>query len=222
MESYISSQPGAALQHDTHQVRRFVPRRGSPTQKFSDNGTNFIVASNELKREIAAINYDAADTFTNAHFKWSFIPPSAPRMGCMWERMDATLHTVLAIEDNLINSVPLCYMPPTSDTDEALTPNHILLGSSSGTKTLLAPSRETAEALRSSYKRSLKQYFPILNLRSKWHDDKSPIRVGDLEVITKGNRKDWVGAIVEEVNESSDGKIWQAVVRPRTRGLRGW
>uniref|UniRef100_A0A182VSG3 Integrase catalytic domain-containing protein n=1 Tax=Anopheles minimus TaxID=112268 RepID=A0A182VSG3_9DIPT len=223
-------------------VRRFVSRRGSPAQIFSDNATNFVGASNELKREIAAINYNAADTFTNAHTTWSFIPPSAPHMGGVWERMvrsvkealkalddgrnlnDETLHTVLADAENLINSRPLCYMPHTSDTDEALTPNHFLVGSSSGTKTLLAPCPETAEALRSSYKRSrvltsalwdrwIKQYFPILNLRSKWYDDKPPIRVGDLVFITEGNRKDWVRAIVEEVNESSDGRIRQAVVR---------
>uniref|UniRef100_A0A182XPY2 Integrase catalytic domain-containing protein n=1 Tax=Anopheles quadriannulatus TaxID=34691 RepID=A0A182XPY2_ANOQN len=49
-------------------IRRFVSRRGPPTEIFSDNGTNFVGA--------------------NAHTTWRFNPPSAPHMGGVWERME--------------------------------------------------------------------------------------------------------------------------------------
>ncbi|XP_055522962.1 uncharacterized protein LOC129717142 [Wyeomyia smithii] len=68
-------------------ISRFVRRRGSPVEIFSDNGTNFVGASNELAEQILNIHNDCAETFTDARTKWSFNPPSAPHMGGIWERM---------------------------------------------------------------------------------------------------------------------------------------
>lgn len=61
-------------------VRRFIRRRGPPVEIFSDNGTNFVGASNELKEQIRSINCECANTFTDARTKWTFNPPSAPHM----------------------------------------------------------------------------------------------------------------------------------------------
>ncbi|XP_055527258.1 uncharacterized protein LOC129719867 [Wyeomyia smithii] len=68
-------------------IRRCVRRRGSPVEIFSDNGTNFVGASNELAAQILNIHNDCAETFTDARTKWSFNPPWAPHMGGIWERM---------------------------------------------------------------------------------------------------------------------------------------
>lgn len=68
-------------------IRRFVKRRGSPIEIFSDNGTNFVRASRDLAEQIRTINIECTDTFTGARTKWTFIPPSAPHMGGVWERM---------------------------------------------------------------------------------------------------------------------------------------
>ncbi|XP_062538650.1 uncharacterized protein LOC134206923 [Armigeres subalbatus] len=65
-------------------IRRFVKRRGSPSEIFSDNGTNFVGANRDLMREL---NAGCADTFTSAKTRWTFNPPSAPHMDGAWERM---------------------------------------------------------------------------------------------------------------------------------------
>ncbi|XP_065078978.1 uncharacterized protein LOC135701958 [Ochlerotatus camptorhynchus] len=93
-------------------VRRFIARRGAPQEIYSDQGTNFQGASNDLKREIAQINSSLANTFTNRNtswrfnplssvrqdhretvikecaekgIQWHFNPPSAPHFGGLWE-----------------------------------------------------------------------------------------------------------------------------------------
>uniref|UniRef100_A0A182N7R2 Integrase catalytic domain-containing protein n=1 Tax=Anopheles dirus TaxID=7168 RepID=A0A182N7R2_9DIPT len=223
-------------------IRRFVCRRGPPVEIFSDNGTNFQGASNELKKQIADIQIDCATTFTDSHTKWNFNPPSAPHMGGVWERMvrsvkeglqalndgrklnDEILTTVLLEVENLINSRPLTYMPQNSSDNVALTPNHFLIGSSAGKKDRMGPLPDPAEVLRNTYKRStqlaermwnrwLKKYLPTLNQRTKWIKHSCQLRVGDLVFIAEGPRKAWMRAIVEEVFPASDGTIRQAVVR---------
>ncbi|XP_062710837.1 uncharacterized protein LOC134288917 [Aedes albopictus] len=134
-------------------VRRFVSRRGAPSEIFSDNGTNFVGASNQLKQEMDDLNQHLASTFTNTTTRWSFNPPGAPHMGGVWERMvrsvkvalggileaqrrpdDEILETVVIEAEVMINSRPLTYIPLESDAQEFLTPNHFLLGSSTGVK----------------------------------------------------------------------------------------
>ena len=166
-------------------------------------------------------------------------------MGGVWERMvrsvkesmtalddgrklkDELLLTILADAEKLINSRPLVYMPHTPDDPEALTPNHFLLGRSSGLKETMMTGPNLAETLRSSYKRSrylaielwdrwIKEYFPSLNLRSKWQDDNSPLREGNLVFIAEGQRRDWIRGIVVEVHAGSDGRIREAMVRTAT------
>ncbi|XP_062557796.1 uncharacterized protein LOC134222652 [Armigeres subalbatus] len=68
-------------------IRRFVARRGSPETFYSDNGTNFLGASNLLAKQIQDIHEDCAVTFTNTNTSSIFNPPLAPHMGGSWERM---------------------------------------------------------------------------------------------------------------------------------------
>lgn len=223
-------------------IRRFVSRRGPPKEIYSDNGTNFIGANNELQKQIATNHYSSADTFTDAHTTWRFNPPSAPHMGGVWERMvrsvkeamnvlndggrlnDEILLTVLADSESLINSRPLTYMPQTPSDSEALTPNHFILGSSTGKKEQVRVLPHSAEALRSSYKRAieltdhfwdrwLKEYVPTLHRRSKWIDEGQQLEIGSLVFITEGARKEWLRAKVEEIFPGSDGRVRQAIVR---------
>lgn len=222
-------------------VRRFIRRRGPPVEIFSDNGTNFVGASNELKEQIRSINCECANTFTDARTKWTFNPPSAPHMGGVWERMvrsvkeairalddgrklnDEILITVLAEAEGFINSRPLTYMPQESADYEAITPNHFLLGNSSGAQDPLKAPADMAAALRSSYQRSqllsdavwnrwLKEYFPTMNKRSKWLAESKPVQVGDLVYVAEGNRRAWVRGRIQQVIPGSDGRIRQAIV----------
>lgn len=228
-------------------IRRFVKRRGSPTEIFSDNGTNFVGANRDLVREI---NAGCADTFTSSKTRWTFNPPSAPHMGGAWERMvrsvkealkaftdgrkltDEILQTVLVEAEYLVNSRPLTYVSTNVKEDqEALTPNHFLRGCS----TLeCLPSRDPvdlADTLRSSYNRAQfltdgfwdrwqKEYLPTLNKRTKWFVDRRQVAVGDLVFVAEGDkRSSWERGIVKEVFTGKDGRIRSANVQT-SRGVK--
>ena len=67
--------------------RRFVARRGIPTDVYSDNGPNFHGAHRELSQTFRKLQNDpnlishlASDGTT-----WHFIPPIAPHFGSLWE-----------------------------------------------------------------------------------------------------------------------------------------
>ncbi|XP_062540908.1 uncharacterized protein LOC134208956 [Armigeres subalbatus] len=226
-------------------IRRFIRRRGSPIEIFSDNGTNFQGASRELRKEMEKINRDCADTFTDARTKWTFNPPSAPHMGGVWERMvrsvksamgvlsdgrrmnDEILITTLAEAEHLVNSRPLTYSGTEYAEMDTITPNHFLLGSTSGQHQPFNVPISLAEELRSSYKRSMsfanefwnrwcKEYFPTLNPRSKWYADGRMLKVGDLVlVMDDGKGAAGVRGLIEEVFTGADGRVRQAVVRTK-------
>ncbi|XP_062715819.1 uncharacterized protein LOC134291715 [Aedes albopictus] len=228
-----------------HAIRRFISRRGAPIEIFSDNGTNFQGASRELRKEIERIGRDCANTFTGSKTKWTFNPPSAPHMGGVWERMvrsvkeamaalsdgrrmtDEILVTTLAEAEFLVNSRPLTYSGTEDAELDTITPNHFLLGSSSGEHQPFHAAISLAEELRSSYKRSLalanefwnrwcKEYLPTLNQRSKWNVDSRSVKVGDLVfIMDDGKGAARVRGIVEEVYTGVDGRIRQAVVRTK-------
>ena len=63
-------------------MRRFTNRRGCPQNMYSDNGSNFRGATNELKEFINNLDQAAITNFaTGLHIKWTFNPPKAPHMG---------------------------------------------------------------------------------------------------------------------------------------------
>uniref|UniRef100_A0A453YZM1 Endonuclease n=1 Tax=Anopheles gambiae TaxID=7165 RepID=A0A453YZM1_ANOGA len=232
-------------------VRRFVARRGAPVEVFSDNGTNFVGASQQLRKEIDERNDALAATFTNANTRWTFNPPGAPHMGGVWERMvrsvkaamstmtelqrtpdDETLLTVIVEAEGMINTRPLTYIPLESADQESLTPNHFLLGSSSGVKQRPVAPTSLQTGLRSNWKmvqhildgfwrRWIKEYLPVLARQSKWFETVREIEVGDIVLIVDGGaRNQWKRGIVERVVSGADGRIRQAWVRTNTGTLR--
>ncbi|XP_053686196.1 uncharacterized protein LOC128735732 [Sabethes cyaneus] len=232
-------------------VRRFVSRRGSPAEFFSDNGTNFHGANNLLEKQIMDRNKTLASVFTNTKTRWSFNPPGAPHMGGVWERMvrsvkaaigaigdtprkpdDETLETVIIEAEAMINTRPLTYIPLESADQEALTPNHFLLGSSSGVKQLPVFPTDYRTTLRSSWNlaqhlvdgfwnRWLKEYLPVISRRSKWFENVKDINEGDLVFVVDGTiRNQWIRGRVEKVAVGRDGRVRQAWVRTKGGVLR--
>ncbi|XP_055633458.1 uncharacterized protein LOC129773829 [Toxorhynchites rutilus septentrionalis] len=92
-------------------IRRFVCRRGSPVEFFSDNATNFHGAE-RIHRE--NINHGLAASFTSSNTKWPFIPPGAPHMGGAWERPVRSVKIAMgdSYKEGKLNDEELPYSKP--------------------------------------------------------------------------------------------------------------
>lgn len=130
--------------------KRFVARRGRCNHLWSDNGTNFVGASRELKKlfanEKSTLASDIASALATNNTEWHFIPPHAPNFGGLWEAGiksikyhmrrvigDSTLtyeelSTVLAQIEACLNSRPLSNGSSDPDDCVPLTPGHFLVG----------------------------------------------------------------------------------------------
>jgi len=132
-------------------LRRFVSRRGKPTDIHSDCGTNFVGANKELKEMLALVqssghNTKIANSISTDGISWHFNPPGAPHFGGLWEAgvksvkfhlnriIGSTrltfeeLTTVMCQVEACLNSRPLT--PLSSDPSDliVLTSGHFLIG----------------------------------------------------------------------------------------------
>jgi len=70
--------------------RRFIARRGCPSHVFSDNGTNFVGAREEI-RELQQLHESKrtreaiTNLATSQGICWHHTPPRAPHFGGLWE-----------------------------------------------------------------------------------------------------------------------------------------
>ena len=193
-------------------ILRMCARRGYPLHLYSDNGTNFHGANNEIRRSIQELDQEKIiGRLTPLGITWHFNPPAAPHMGGCWERLvrsvktalkstlkqqaprEEVLLTLLNEAESLINSRPLTYVPLDFEDQESLTPNHFLLGTSSQYQ----PSGEFSDndlcsrkkwrlAQRLSehfWSRWVREYLPTLTRRSKWTKRKENLKTGDVVIV---------------------------------------
>ncbi len=132
--------------------QRFVSRRGCPAEMFSDNGSNFQGAREEIRQlqklTGSKATQEAVQAFTTERqIRWHHIPPRAPHFGGLWEaavkamklllrkkvgphalRWDE-LYTVLTEAEAILNSRPLAPLHAETATEGAfLTAGHFLIG----------------------------------------------------------------------------------------------
>ena len=199
-------------------LRRFTNRRGSPANVFSDCGSNFKGAVNELHDLIEKLDKTKINTVAASKgISWTFNPPSAPHMGGAWERLirsvkevmtallaekvltDPQLVTLLTEVESILNSRPLTHVSADSRDLEALTPNHILLGLHRTWECVLNVDKDDVtsrkhwrqvQALSSVFwDRWRKEYLPELTKRAKWRGRVPNYEVGELVVLSDDQSK---------------------------------
>ena len=182
-------------------IQRFVARRGLPSTFYSDNGTNFGGASNEIKSFVKMLSEtDVIESYlTERSCQWKFNPPSSPHFGGAWERLvrsckkamfailssrwltEETLSTTMCLVEQVLNARPLTCASSDPDNFEALTPNHFLLGRASVALPVgvVQPDdfnhrrvfRQSQSHVSWIWKRWLQEYVPQLQRRHKWFSD---------------------------------------------------
>ncbi|CAH2218177.1 jg24405 [Pararge aegeria aegeria] len=232
-------------------LRRFAARRGMPKILYSDNGTNFVGANKELKEAIEEMKKGKLVTETEElGIKWKFIPPGAPNMGGAWERLvqsiktalgvtlkektpkEETLHTLLLEAEHIVNSRPLTNAADNPD-EEALTPNHFLIGRSNGAARIGAftdkelvgrETWKTAQQLADHFwRRWLREYLPTLLPRKiGGRLEHTNLNVGDIVLIVDSSlpRCTWPRGKVLKIYPGPDGKTRVADIETRGGVLR--
>ena len=80
-------------------LHRFMARRGTLRSIWSDNGTNFVGAKNELQRALKEMKHDKINSFLQTNgadwILWHNNPPGASHMGGLWERQIRSTKTIL-------------------------------------------------------------------------------------------------------------------------------
>lgn len=194
-------------------LKRFIARRGLCTEIWSDNGTNFVGADRQMQDFFQSTEFETqANRFSsNVGIKWTFIPPSAPHMGGLWEAAvkSAKLHlykvlsrgphtyedlcTILAQIEACLNSRPLCAISNSPDDYNVLTPGHFIIGQPMN---LLPESSVPSVPINrlDSWKMRQKQveeiwqrwrneYVSSLQPRTKWQNTKDNLQVNRLVLV---------------------------------------
>ena len=171
-------------------------------------------------------------------------------MGGVWERMvrsvkkilkvmmkqsvveGEVLHTVLTEVEGVLNSRPISQLHQDSRDAEPLTPNHLLLMRPSG---CLPPGvfqksdsfgvrrwRQVQYLADQFWKRWVKEYLPLLQLRQKWTTPRRNFAVGDLVLVADENLPggQWPLGRVTHVYPDKAGWVRHVDVRVGSKELK--
>ena len=127
-------------------LRRFISRRGTPSNIYSDNGTNFVGDNRILKEALQQFNQTRPKNYcSQLEINWHFNLPHASHMEGAWKCMirsvkrilgaliklqavnDKGFFTLMTEVEEILNFRPIAPIIFDSQGDEPLTPYHLLL-----------------------------------------------------------------------------------------------
>ncbi|XP_055589846.1 uncharacterized protein LOC129742027 [Uranotaenia lowii] len=192
-------------------LRRFVARRGPPSDIHSDNGRNFLGAKNELLRLLRNPEHTKklGIECSDCNIRWHFNPPRASHFGGLWESAINSaqkhfirvvrdrplayddMHTLLCQIESCLNSRPLVALSDDPTDYEPLTPGHFLVGTS--LKAVpdddlsevqihsLKKWQQTQKLFQDVWRRWHLEYLTTLSPRSKWIN--SPVTIKENQLV---------------------------------------
>ena len=217
-------------------TRRFVTIRGYPQNMYSDVGSQIACASKEIQDLRVNLDEKQLKQFgEEMGLTWRFAAPVAPwQNGCAEALIKSVkkcitiaigdqvlsfpeLQTVLFEAANLVNERPIGVHNRNIE-DGYLCPNDLLLGRASS-RAPAGPFREytnlknrhafVQSIVDCFWKRWIRDYFPSLLVRQKWHTKKRNMNIGDVVLIqdTDAFRGHWKLGKVVKVYTSSDDEL---------------
>ncbi|XP_047518884.1 uncharacterized protein LOC125058772 [Pieris napi] len=197
-------------------LRRFIARRGKPQHIYSDNGTTFVGAYNEIASFLKQNSNSLANDLINEGINFHFIPAYSPHFGGIWESAVKStkyhlvrvlgnskltfeeLYTTLTQIEAILNSRPLTPLSSTPEDLTPLTPGHFLIGRPF-TAIPTSDLRQEKESQLNRFKRTeqlrqhfwerwSKEYISELQKRSKWLTSKQSLALNTMVVIKEDNQ----------------------------------
>ncbi|GFT50524.1 integrase catalytic domain-containing protein [Trichonephila clavipes] len=197
-------------------LKRFMARRGKPSEIFCNQGTNFYGASRNLRKEfLQLMKEDAVHQFlVTDNITFHFNPSSAPHFGGIWETTVKSFKfhlnrgvgvTSLTFEElsmlssqieACLNSWPLFVLSSSTDDPCVLTPGHFLIGKAFTTISQPTVSdnlhhcdrwRLLTRITQHFWNRWSSEYLKLLQSRSKWRIVQKNLDIEDLVLIKHDN-----------------------------------
>ena len=228
---------------------RFVGRRGKPRKLISDNASNFVSASRELRTWVESLNVDHLGRVLCSHgIEWSFNPSYASHRGGVWERLirsvkdglnrvtreqtmtDEVLSTLLIEVERILNNRPLVPFLGDNVDKLALRPSDILLMRNNGG---ILPEasiidrynrgwRQAQQLASAFWKRWSDEYLRTLLKRQRWMNKQRNLRVDDVVLVVCDHlpKDQWPLGIIQAVEVSADGLVRTAIVKCKGKSMR--
>lgn len=196
---------------------RFIARRGPCEEIWSDNGTTFVGADNELKRVLQSWdNLLPHQQLANMGVTWKFITPAAPFEGGIWEAGVKTfkyhlrrvigrriltadqLYTLVVQIEACMNARPLFRASDDPSDLNPITPAHLVIGRSTLQQPLtdnvidMPDNRLTVwgfqqKMFQQFWKSWKDDYIISLQKRNKWYNREQNLKPGDMVLIQHEN-----------------------------------
>ena len=204
-------------------------RRGPIRHMYSDNGRNFLGASNIIKDE------HHKQLAAEKQMSWHFSPALTPHWGGVWERLIKDIKRAMKVEmskrvlpekvfecvllqvEDIMNNRPLTHLPVSPDDKAPLTPNH-LVKLHPGYPFVGGKTQPDDEESRYYTRRAriisdklmtkwVKEYLPIITKQHKLKKPGIGLKISDFVIYTDPTVKpaEWQRGIVINVYTGRDG-----------------